>query len=78
MAFLSFRLSLKRRLLAPSALVAYLVVWGLLAASLLAILFFVARPPRELILPASLGIVLLVPLARVGFCPLALARSRHT
>jgi hypothetical protein len=78
LAFLSFRLSLKRRLLAPSALVAYLVVWGLLAASLLAILFFVARPPRELILPASLGIVLLVPLARVGFCPLALARSRHT
>jgi hypothetical protein len=53
-------------------------VWCLLAAGLLAILFFVARPPVELILSASLGIILLVPLARIGFCPLALARSRHT
>ena len=78
LAFLGFHFSLKRGLLAPSALRVYMFVWCLLAAGLLAILFFVARPPVELILPASLGIILLVPLARIGFCPLALARSRHT
>jgi hypothetical protein len=78
LAFLAFRVSLKCRLLAPSALAAYLVVWTLLAAGLLAALLILTRPPRELILPLSLGIVLLVPLARIGFCPIALSRNRHT
>jgi hypothetical protein len=76
LAFLAFRLSLQRRLLASSALVAYLIVWVLLAAVLLipaAILFH----DKPLFAPSAMGILLLTPLARIGFCPIALAWNRH-
>jgi hypothetical protein len=80
LAFLAFRASLKRRLLAPSALIGYLAVWILLVVgwltAALAILHLnkVSLP----LLPLSLAIVLLVPLARIGLAPIALARNRHT
>jgi hypothetical protein len=76
LAFLAFRLSLKRGLLAPPAFVVYLAVWTLLAAALLvpATILFHGQPG---FLSLSLGIILLTPLARIGFCPIALAWNRH-
>jgi hypothetical protein len=75
-AFLAFRVSLQRRLLAPPALAGYLIVWTLLAATLLipaAILFH-----DKYWLPTLLmGIVLLIPLARIGLCPITLDWNRH-
>jgi len=76
LAFLAFRVCLQRRLLAPSALAFYLIVWILLAAIFLmpaAILFH----DKQWLLPLLLGIVLLIPLARIGFCPITLAWNRH-
>jgi hypothetical protein len=76
LAFLAFRVCLKRGLLAPSAVLGYLVVWMLLAAALLiptAILLHVT----PWLVPGLLGIVLLIPLARIGFCPITLAWNRH-
>jgi hypothetical protein len=78
LACVAFRVSLQRRLLAPSALFGYLAVWLLLVAALLALVVILPRPSKGLVLPLSLGVVLFVPLARIGFCPIALARSRHT
>jgi hypothetical protein len=78
LAFLAFRACLKRHLLAPSALAGYLTVWLLLVALLLALVLILPHSSKELILPMSLGVVLLVPLARVAFSPIALAHSRHT
>lgn len=78
LAFLAFRVCLKRRLLAPSALAGYLTVWILLVAVLLTLVLILPHPHKEWILPLSLGVVLLVPLARIAFCPIALAHSRHT
>ena len=76
LAFLAFRVSLKRGLLAPSALRAYLAVWALLAAALLvaAAILFHDRPG---FLCLSLSVILLTPLARIGFCPTALGWNRH-
>jgi hypothetical protein len=76
LAFLAFRLSLRRRLLAPSALVGYLIVWLLLAASLLipAAILFHGNP---WFVTSAMGIVLLTPLARIGFCPITLSWNRH-
>jgi len=78
LAYLGFRVCLKRRLLAPSELAGYLAVWVVLVAALLAVVFILPRPPKELILPLSLGVVLIVPLARIAFSPIALAHSRHS
>jgi len=80
LAFLALRISLKRRLLAPSALLGYLAVWILLVAALLTTVVILSRLDKVVLplLPVSLGIVLLVPLARIGLCPIALARNRHT
>ena len=76
LAFLAFRLSLKRGLLAPFAVVAYLAVWTPMVAALL-VPAAVLLHDTEWLLPSSLGIVLLVPLDRIGFCPIALAWNRH-
>lgn len=81
LAFVAFRLSLKRRLLSQSALVGYLLVWFLIVAVLLMLLevmVSVSPPDRVPVLPVALGIVLLVPLARIGFCPIALSWNRHS
>lgn len=77
LAFAAFRVSLKRNLLSASALGAYLAVWTLLAAAFL-IPELILFHDREWILPMCLGIILLVPLARIGFCPIALAWNRQS
>ena len=81
LAFVAFRIARKRRLLSRSELVGYLSVWGVIVAVLLVILAVMAwvipPPHRGTILGWALGIVLLVPLARIGFCPIALAWNRH-
>jgi hypothetical protein len=76
LAYLAIRVSLKGGLLAPSAAAGYVAVWALLAAALL-IPAMILSHGTPLILPFSLGIILLVPLARIGFCPIALSWSRH-
>jgi hypothetical protein len=81
LAFLAFRISVKRRLLSRSALVGYLWGWFLLVAGLLlllSVMVTVSPPDQAAILPLALGIVLLVPLARIGFCPIALSWNRHS
>ena len=80
LAFMAFGFSLERRLLSPSAVVGYLLVWCAIVAVLLMLLAAMVwkfPPDRAVILPMALGIVLLVPLARIGFCPIALAWNRH-
>jgi hypothetical protein len=78
LAFLGFRACLKRRLLATSEMAGYLAVWVALVAVLLVVVLNLPRMSKELILPLSLGVVLIVPLARIAFSPIALAHSRHT
>jgi len=76
LAFLAFRLCLKCGLLAPSAVLGYLAVWTLLAAALLIPTAILLHATPRLV-PGLLGIVLLIPLARIGFCPITLAWNRH-
>jgi hypothetical protein len=73
----AFRACLQQNLLARADLVRYLTAWLLLVAALLATFLLLVPLDKDLIFPASLGIVLLVPLARLGFAPLALASHRH-
>ena len=77
LALLAFQVCLKRSLLSPSALRAYLFVWILLVAALVmpAVILF---HDQEWIVALSLGLVLLVPLARIGLCPITLAGRRHS
>jgi hypothetical protein len=77
LAGVAFRVCLQRRLLPASCLIGYLVVWCLLVGALLATLLTLARPDRNQVLPACLGVILLVPLARIGFAPMTLAQARH-
>ena len=76
LAWLGFRVSLQRRLIAPSSVLNYLAVWAFLVAAWLALVVVLFHPDAQ-ILPLSLAVILLVPLARVGFAPIALAQSRH-
>ena len=76
LAFLTFRLSLKRGLLAPSSAAGYLATWVALAIALLTPAF-IALHGSDWITPVCLGIVLLIPLARIGFCPISLSWNRH-
>src|ERR1700677_683074 len=78
LAFVAFRVSLHRRLLAPSSLLGYLAVWIVLVAVLLTLAVVLFHPGTGPLLPLSLSVVLLVPLARIGFCPMGPARNRHT
>jgi hypothetical protein len=75
-AFVGFRVCLKRRLLVLSQMAGYLAVWVVLVAVLLAVALTLPHP-KEFVLPLSLGVVLIVPLARIAFGPIALAHSRH-
>jgi hypothetical protein len=77
LAGVAFRACLLGRLLSPSGVARYIIVWSLMAATLLATLLVLGHPPQDIVTPACLVVVLLVPLARIGFAPLALARSRH-
>jgi hypothetical protein len=55
----------------------YLFIWILVVAILIAALVIPVRPPKDLLLQASMAIILLVPLARIGFCPITLSWNRH-
>jgi len=81
LAFAAFRLAHERRLLSRPELTGYLLVWGVIVAVLLVMLgvmaWVIPPPDRGTMLCWALGIVLLVPLARVGFAPIALAWNRH-
>src|ERR1051325_3980425 len=73
----SFRESARRRLLPPRLVEGYLFCWSLGTICCLAIAFVLCQgTPVELRL-ALPGAALLVPLARVGLAPLALAHGRH-
>ena len=67
LACVSFRVSLQRRLIAPSAVLNYLGLWAFLVAAWLALIVVLFHPDAHLFLPLSLAVILLVPLARVGF-----------
>jgi hypothetical protein len=71
----AFRACLKRQLLTRPAVLKYLGVWTALAALLIVptVAVYQARWAASL----SLVIILLLPLARIGFSPLALGRGRH-
>jgi hypothetical protein len=76
LASLAFRVSLKRGLLARSSMLAYLAVWILLVAVLLlsTVLLFHGKP---WLFTTCMVIILLTPLARIGFAPITLAWIRH-
>lgn len=76
LALWAFRASLQKRLLARSAVMSYLIVWGILAIAFLtpALLLF---HHEKWIVSFCLGIVLFLPLARIGFSPIALSFGRH-
>jgi hypothetical protein len=59
--------------------VGYLAVWALLVVVLLAavIVFSFDNKLPLPVFPAFLCVLLLAPLARIGFCPIALERYRH-
>ena len=78
LAFVGFYVSLKRRLLAPSSIISYLFIWLLLLAILFTVESHIRLPSAAWFLPLSLIVVLLVPLARISFCPLAIEHSRQT
>jgi hypothetical protein len=72
----AFRISLKRQLLTRAAMIGYLAAWTLLAVAFL-VPTVVMYHRQSWILSLALGIILLLPLARIGFCPIALNLGRH-
>jgi hypothetical protein len=73
----AFREANRRRLLSPRTSVKYLVFWVLGTICFVAIAVVLCEGtafPRRLVV---LGAALMIPLARVGLAPLALARGRH-
>jgi hypothetical protein len=81
LATVAFGASLKRRLIAASTVAAYVGVWTLLVGAGLMVLAGLRHLYPEMNPPAwqiSLLVILLVPLARIGFCPIALSWNRHT
>jgi len=76
LALWAFRTSLRKKLLSRSSAITYLIVWGILAATFLTSAVFLFHQERW-ILSLCLGILLLLPLARIGFCPIALSFGRH-
>ena len=72
----AFRAALKKRLMARLTVTRYLGIWASLTVAVLAPVVFVYRQESGMI-ALYFGILLLVPLARIGFAPLALERGRH-
>ena len=72
----AFRVAFKRQLIARLTLIRYLCIWTSLAIVVLVPVIVVCREESGMI-PLYLGIILLLPLARIGFAPLALDRGRH-
>jgi len=72
----AFRVSLQRQLLTRAALLQYLCFWSIFAVAF--VVPAVLRFHRERwITSLVLGILLLLPLARIAFSPIALSLSRH-
>jgi hypothetical protein len=72
----AFRAARRKQLLSRAAVLSYLVIWLVITGALVTptlILFH----NEKWILPAALGLVLLVPLARIGYAPIALGYARH-
>jgi hypothetical protein len=72
----AFRVALKKRLFAPSTIIKYLFIWATLAAVFLVPVVIVCHREKGIIL-LCLGILLMLPLARIGFAPIALNLGRH-
>jgi hypothetical protein len=72
----AFRAAFKKRLIARPRQIRYLCIWTLLGAVSLVPVVVVCHQESGVI-PVCLGIILLLPLARIGFAPLALNRGRH-
>lgn len=72
----AFRVAFKNQLIARLTLIRYLCIWTLVAVVLLAPVVFVCHEESG-VMPLCLGIILLLPLARIGFVPLALNCGRH-
>jgi hypothetical protein len=67
---------LKRRLLSSRAVARYILIWCVLAAVLTLPLLACFGHPRWVV-SVCLGVLLLLPLARVALAPAALASARH-
>lgn len=72
----AFRAAFKRQVIARPTLIRYLCIWAFLAVVVLAPVMIVCHQESGM-LPLYLGIIFLLPLARIGFAPLALNRGRH-
>jgi hypothetical protein len=72
----AFRVALKKRLLARSTMIKYFFIWATLATVFLVPVAIVCHQEKGII-PFCLGILLMLPLARIGFAPIALSLGRH-
>jgi hypothetical protein len=77
LAFIGFRGCIKRRILTPNGLRSYLAVWTGLVVALIATTFLMPHLRDGRMLPLTLFAILLVPLARISFAPIAFEHSRH-
>ena len=76
----AFRVSLQRRLLARSAMIKYLVVWTVIAVAFIVPTIIVSQHEQasaRTIFSLPLAIILLMPMARIGFAPIAISFGRH-
>ena len=76
LAHWAFRISLKRQLLTRAAMFKYLLIWTTLAVAFL-VPTVVMFHRESWTISLALGIILLLPLARIGFSPIALSLGRH-
>ena len=72
----TFRAAFKKQLIARRTLIQYLFIWSSLAVVFLAPVIIVCHQESGT-LTLCLGIILMLPLARIGFAPLALNLGRH-
>ena len=72
----AFHTAIRKQLITRRTLIQYLLVWASLTAIVLGSVFAVCHQESGVV-PLCLGIILLLPLARIGFAPLALDRGRH-
>jgi hypothetical protein len=72
----SFRTAFQSQRIAPLTLIRYLCIWLSLTVLILVPVVVVCHQESGM-LPLYLGIILLLPLARIGFAPLALDYGRH-
>jgi hypothetical protein len=81
LAVVAFKTSIQQKLINRSSVIAYLGLWvALVCAGITGVATAWAIDPGTTLrwFPVVLGIILAVPLARVGLCPRALYMFRHT